>query len=514
MGIASTAPGYRSFCAIITENASRHPDKTFLYSVSQARSVSYGDLACATNQVASFLREHGFVANDRLLLIAENSIEFVIVYLGVLRYGATVCVVNAEMNRAHMDEIVHAIAPRFVLHHSGLSADFTGSGSRVQQLGEWQPGGGTGFFAEIGAFPQQSDVAPVCSAHDAAVIFYTSGTEAKPKGVIYTHDTLYCNFDAVADGFGLASDDRVLEFRTYTWISAQELGLGAPLMRGATVVLANGFSRSHYLEWIEQLETTVAVCVPAGIAMLLSQAEAHPAGALAGLRLVTSSSAPLLVEQWQAFETRFSVPVVQGYGSSEGGWICAQKADDRRVGSVGKALTYQHVSIVGEDGETRPAGGIGEIVVRGRQQAHAYLLADGSMQQLSQAPVATGDLGYLDDDGYLRIVGRVKDLIIRGGVNIAPVEIDGVVAELAAIAEVCTIGVPDAIYGEEVVSYVALKPGEELSEDAILTHCRDKLPDFKVPKKIIFRAELPKTARDKLDRKTLREQWSAEAGER
>ena len=516
MAVASdlTPEGYRSFHAIIAEHAERQPDKTFLHSIPGQRAVSYGELAVATNRVASYLRQQGFSANDRVLLVADNSVEFAIVYLGVLRYGATVCVVNTEMNHAHMREIVNAIAPRVIVYQSDLGLDgyFAQPRHSAMELGKWHADGGTAFFEGVSALPEEPRAEPVCAPHDAAVIFYTSGTEAKPKGVIYTHDTLFCNFDAVAAGFGLEATDCILEFRSYTWISAQELGLGAPFLRGASVMLANGFSRSHYLAWIDEFDVSVAVCVPAGIAMLLGQSP-EPASTPPGrLRLVTSSSAPLLTEQWHAFESSFGVPVVQGYGSSEGGWTCAQQAADRRIGSVGKALKYQHVQIIGEHGEILPVGEVGEIVVQGRQQAFGYLLADGAEEELHAAPVRTGDLGFFDADRYLHVVGRVKDLIIRGGVNIAPVEIDSVIAELPGIAEVCTIGVPDPIYGEEVVSYVALKVDAVLAVDAILTHCRTKLPEFKIPKQIFYRDELFKTLRGKLDRDALRDDWAGTGG--
>jgi acyl-CoA synthetase (AMP-forming)/AMP-acid ligase II len=498
-----------TFHSILSDNATRYPDKTFLHSIPQERGITYAELFETTNRLAGFLSSLAFEANDRLLLLAENNIEHVAVFFAALRYGATICVVNVDANRRLLSDIVSAISPKACIYQSGLDLAPLATNEHWYELGTWTANGGSELFAALSQFDNDADASPVNVPEDAAVVFYTSGTEAKPKGVIYSYDTLYCNFDGVADGFQLSSADTVLDFRSYSWISAMELGLGAPLVRGASVAMANGFSRSRYFDWIKNYAATVAACVPTGIAMLLSEPVPVDASDLPTLRYITSSSAPLLLEHWHAFEDRYGVSVVQGYGSSEGGWTSAQVGDECRKGTVGKPLKYQNV-VIGAPGKQLGTGEPGGIVVGGRQQATAYLLADGTIQPLSQTPVDTGDLGYLDDDGYLHIVGRAKDLIIRGGINIAPLEIDSALAELAQVAEACTIGIPDPIYGEEVVSYVACKPGAELNVDDVLQHCATRLPDFKCPKQVRFRDELQKTSRDKLDRARLRRLWQEE----
>ncbi len=164
--------------------------------------------------------------------------------------------------------------------------------------------------------------------------------------------------------------------------------------------------------------------------------------------------------------------------------------------------------ILDGDGNALAPGESGEIEAGGgRQQSLGYLLADGTIQRTPADGVRTGDLGFLDADGYLHVTGRAKDLIIRGGVNIAPLEIDGVISELAEIAEACTVGVPDPIHGEEVMSYVALKPGAHLTREAIGAHCAARLPALKTPKEIVIRDSLPRTPRGKLDRNALADEW-------
>ena len=493
---------YLPFAEIIAGHARRHPDKEAIFSIAENRGLTYGELSRTTNRVAAALRSRGIGAGDRVLVLAGNGLAMVTAYLGILRHGATVCTVNVETNAAHLAEIANAVAPRLALFESDRDL----AGPVGQACGESMR---LDVFLDALPDAAMSNDAPcVCGPEDHAVIFYTSGTEARPKGVIYSHASLFFNFDSVADMIGLRADDRVLEFRSLSWISAQQLGLGAPLVRGATAFIAERFSRGRFLEWIRDHDIDIAACVPAGISMLLNEPVTLRGSDLPRLRFITSSSAPLLVEQWRAFEACYGIAIVQGYGMSEAGWITGSDRDNRRHGTVGRPVKHQRVRVLDEAGRNLPPGETGEIEASGdRQQSLGYLLSDGTIRRMPVGGVRTGDLGYLDDDGYLHVTGRAKDLIIRGGVNIAPLEIDGVISELAEIAEACTVGVPDPIYGEEVVSYVTLKTGAYLTGEEIRAHCAARLPDLKTPKEIVIRVSLPRTARGKLDRNALAEDW-------
>ena len=227
------------------------------------------------------------------------------------------------------------------------------------------------------------------------------------------------------------------------------------------------------------------------------------------LRFMTSSSAPLLVDEWRRFEERFGIRVSQGYGCSEIGWIAAQPGEQRRIGTVGRPHSYHRLSIVGTEGQMPKPGEMGAVELGGlRDNAYRTLADDGSLRVDCRDRMKTGDLGFLDDEGYLHLTGRAKDLIIRGGVNISPLEIDGVLMQRADVIEACTLGVPDKVYGEEVVAYVVLRPGSVVAAADILRHCAAALPAFKTPKQIVLSDELPKTERGKLDRKALVERWN------
>ena len=502
-----------SFLAWLEANNRRFPDKVFIESIDQGKSISHGAMFRLSRQIAHYLSSRGFKANDRVALLAGNSIEHLAVYFGVLAYGATICTINVEMNRAHFGDILRAVGARLLLYEEGLGVENFAeeSGGEWQALGEWRDSDGTGFFADIAGLPADGTIPPVNGPGDIASVFYTSGTESTPKGIVCGHGELAANVRPTAAAFGITAADRVLDFRSFNWVSAQVLSALAPLSVGATLLLARKFSHSRYFEWLAKYRATIAAGNPTTINMLNNRPHAITAADLPHLRYIFSSSAPLLRKDWTAFEARYHIPIAQGFGASEINWIAGCDENSRRFGSVGRPLANQTLRIVDADGRSLPAGEIGAVEVeRGKGAAYRYLEADGSLHTHAKGRIQTGDLGYLDEDGYLFLTGRSKEIIIRGGINISPREIDDVVLALPGIAEAAAIGVPDDIHGEAVVVCLALKPGVELSQEDILAHCRDRLAEAKVPQQIVVMAALPKTARGKMDRRALVDAWKSE----
>lgn len=505
------ADTYRTIHSVVADNAQRVPDKVYVHCIDQDKSITYGELHRLSNRMARYLRAKGIAANDRVLVLSENSIEFMAAFVGVLRHGATIATANVEMNRAHLAEIVRAVAPKIVLCQEGLDLESLGG---PDAPGEWMPfgewrkkGGSTGFFGEFDDLSDADDLQPVCDPGDIGVIFYTSGTEAKPKGVMETHSGVWHNFDATADAVGLREDDRMLDCRSYTWLSAQNMSLGGPLTRGATVYMSKHFSQSRYFDWVREYEINLGIAVPTVINMLMNRPIDFHAGEAAHLRLMMTSSAPLSPEQWKRFENMYGVHLCQSYGCSEGGLMASHRGTERKIGTVGLPLKYQDMRVTGPDGDALPPGETGQIVVAGRQKSHAYLHADGHVEVLPEDGHRTGDLGYFDEDGHLHVTGRLKDVIIRGGVNISPVEVDNVLAEHPDVLEAATVGIPDPIYGEEVVCCVVCRDGVKPDAESVLAHCRQRLAEFKTPKLVLFLAELPKNTRGKLDRAAVARIW-------
>ncbi len=232
------------------------------------------------------------------------------------------------------------------------------------------------------------------------------------------------------------------------------------------------------------------------------------------LRFVTSSTAPLPLERQRQFEATFGIPIVQFYGMSEAGNVACNPPDAPRMGSAGKICHMQDVRILDPDGRTLPQGEVGEITTASQMMAWGYLKDDGTLEPLGGRRMSTGDLGYLDEEGYLHLTGRVKDLIIRGGANIQPLEIDNVLLEYPGVSQAATVGVPDRIYGEEVVSYVVAKNGVSVNAQSIISHCSKHLPEAKVPKHVIFVEDIAKNDRGKVDRNAMKALWAKSQGER
>ena len=499
----------------IVKQASRFPDKTYVHAIDQDKSLTYGELFHLANQMAQFFQDRGIAANDRILMLSENSVEFMAIFLGVQRYGATIATANIEMNRDHIAEIIRAIGPRLVLVQEGLGLERLGDsagGTEWMAIGDWNAAGrSSGFFAELDKYTGDDELQEVCSREDIAVIFYTSGTEAKPKGVLQSHLAVWANFDAISDCVGLGEGDRMLDCRSYTWLSAQNMSLGAPLVAGATVYMAKKFSRSRYFEWVRDYRITIAISVPTILNMLMNEPADVRGEDLPELRFLMTSSAPMLPDQWREFEDRYGMRVCQSYGCSEAGLMCSHRGEKRKIGTVGPPLKHQTLRLLDPNGNEVAPGQSGEITVSGPQLSHGYLRPDGSIQTLPRSGHRTGDLGIIDEDGHVAIVGRLKDLIIRGGVNISPLEIDNVLSRHPDIVEGASIGIPDRIYGDEVVAYVVALPGSNLSAADVIAHCRQFLAPFKTPKDIRFVAELPKNARGKLDRATLASLWQQQS---
>lgn len=494
----------------LTARAAQHGERRFLHSLGQDRAVSYAELDRATNRLCWHLDELGVGPDDRVSVLAENTLESVLAYLGVQRHGAVVNPVNTSVNAANAPQILREVRPRVVIARRSLEIDeevrqAAGTATWIEYDDlDSAAAGGSAADRWLPGLPDHAWRGPAGDGSAPAIISHTSGTSAAPKGVVHSRSSLHHSTVASVELVGMTDADRVLEFRDISWLSAQVLTLAASVATGASVFLAPSFSRSQFLPWLTDHEITVAVGVPSAINMLLAEVDDGPALGLdlPALRFMTSSTAPLPVDRQREFEAHFGIEILQFMGMSEAGWIAGNRPGHRKVGTVGPAGPYQHVRTVDPDGREVPAGTEGEIVVGGEQLALGYLLGGEVVPLDDRDRFPTGDLGMLDEDGYLTVTGRKKDLIIRGGVNIAPLEVSAAVASHPAVDEAATIGVPDPIYGEEIASFVTLRA--PVSEEELIDHARSRLSDFKAPRSITTVDALPVNSRGKLDPEALR----------
>jgi acyl-coenzyme A synthetase/AMP-(fatty) acid ligase len=491
----------------------RHPEKIAVHDLDQHTSITYAELHEVANQIARFLHSRGIKEGDKVALLSDENLEKLLCWIGIWRLGAVVCPLNVEMNQAHVKDLLTYIDPKMVLWHQALAGlSYTASVScETIMFSTWQgndsPASGE-FFALLRDYAATPEVDRINSPDDVAAIFCTSGTTSRPKCVVFNHLAYWLNGLSTLDMLGLTAEDRTLEYRSFGWNSAQILSLMPWLQTGLSLHMAPRFSHSRFFDWIKTHGITFAAGVPTVVNMLLNEPLGVTAHDLPTLRLMTCSTAPLSPQQWQRFEQMYGVTLLQLYGMSEAGWICGNRYDKRKMGTVGPAAKHQQFLIVDSAGNPRPPGIEGEVTVGGPQTCLATIAPDGTYEDLSEARIKTGDLAIMDEEGFVRVTGRTKDLIIRGGVNISPLEIDHVLMQHPGVLEAAAIGVPDMIYGEEIVCYVVAKSGVQLTAEALRRHCGHTLPDFKTPKACYLVEALPKNDRGKVKRDDLKELWA------
>ena len=511
---------FSTVAELLARHAREHPEKTAIVDLDGGREIDFAGLRRAVERIAAWLEDTGVGRGDKVVVLADERIEKLLVFLAVWRVGAIACPFHVEMSVEHLRAIVTYIDPRLVLWHADLDGDeiVGGLGYPSMRFSSWPDGGPEPgeLFASVrsrdgGGAPRGTNFAT-----DTACIFSTSGTTDRPKCVEWDHLGLWlCGLSSL-DFTGMTGEDRLLEYRTFSWLSPQILALMPFLQTGLTLHMARRFSHGRFFDWIEENRITVAIGVPTVINMLLNRPVDIEPDRIDSLRLMTSSSAPLSPDRWRKFEETYGIALLQFYGASEGGWLCGNRHDDRKLGTVGRPARHMEFAILDPDGGPCPSGVEGEIAIRGPQTAVAAIAPTGEYQDMRPTRLTewfrTGDIGFADEDGFVTVTGRVKDLIIRGGVNIAPLEIDGVLMRLPGVEEAAAVGVPDPIYGEEIAAFVVLGTGASTDQESVISGCARHLPDFKLPKSVFFVDTLPKSHRGKIRREALKEIWLERAG--
>ena len=520
---------FRPLAEVLHGHAAARGEATAIFELDTGRRIDFRTLAKAVDRIAAHLEARGIGHGDRVAVLCAERLEKLLVFLAAWRIGAIACPFHVEMSTGHLRAILRFIAPKLVLWHEALDGEaiLDGLGLPAIRFARWPDGdaggdaegdaggdaGKTELFAAIGAEPPCAPVKGTNGADDVACIFSTSGTTDRPKCVEWDHMGLWlCGLSSI-DFTGMSAADRLLEYRTFSWLSPQILALMPLIQTGLSLYMAEKFSHRRFFEWIAEHAITVAAGVPTVINMLLDRPVRLDRAAHASLRLMTSSSAPLAPDQWVRFEETYGIRVLQFYGASEGGWLCGNRHGERRIGTVGRPAKHIEFAILDADGAPCPPKAEGEIAIRGRQTAVGSFTPDGVYQDLRPHRhdqwMRTGDLGAFDDDGFVTVTGRAKDLIIRGGINIAPLEIDAVLLSHPKLREAAAVGVPDPIYGEEIAAFVVARSGETVRPEDVIAHCAAALPDLKVPKTVRVIAALPRSDRGKIRREALKDMWLA-----
>jgi long-chain acyl-CoA synthetase len=504
---------YRSIADVLACYRQRDPDKLAIVDLDQGTSISFGALERAVIDIAGALKQRGVRKGTRVLLLSDECLEKLLIWFATWRLGAVIAPLNIEINEKLIAGLAAAVVPVVTLVHKELDGDALLAGRPYVRFGPYSADPGSAdpaddFFRTMDRNVDPASLPERNAAADIACIFCTSGTTDRPKIVVYDHCAYWLNGLSTLECLGLTEDDRTLEYRSFGWNSAQVLSLMPFLQKGPTMHIARRFSHSRFFEWIKKHGITFSAGVPTVLNMLLNKPLGYTAKDVPTLRLMTCSTAPLTHEQWAQFEEMYGVKLLQMYGMSEAGWMCGNRHYKSKMGTVGLPALHQELEIVDGDGNPCPPNVEGEVTAGGPHCAIGYLLDDGSIEPIRGKRIKSGDLAIRDEEGFIRVSGRTKDLIIRGGVNIAPLEIDAVLLKHPDVLDAAAVGVPDKIYGEEVVCYVTAKPGHTLTEASVMQHCAGLLPAAKRPKQVVIVSELPKSDRGKVLRDSLKQDWN------
>jgi long-chain acyl-CoA synthetase len=489
----------------IDRHARERPDAPFILAPEPDRVVTYAGLRELARGLAAELATYDIAPGEVVSYMLPNGIAAAGVLLGAMHGGYVASPVSLlaqdvliEHTLAHSRTRIVFAAPEFVPRLTAIAARI-GSGAIIRATSPDDLAVGPGMET-----PLASPVAP-------AMLMYTSGTTGRPKGALLSHANLVHAGRAVGNAHALTPADRVLSSLPLYHVNGQCIATISPLVSGGSVVMPHRFSASQWWGWVERYRPTWLNVVPTIIAYLLNGADLTPAQAAAcrTLRFARSASAPLPPEQHRAFEARFGISVLEAMGLTECASVAFANPLDpraRKLGSPGLPLGME-ARVVAPDGNVLRDSERGEIELRGANvmlryhddpEATARTLRTGGW-------LATGDLGYRDGDGFYFITGRLKELIIKGGENIAPREIDEALLAHPAVYEAAAVGIPDAEYGQEILACVVLKPGVSCTEDELRAYCTAALGRYKTPKAFRFVAELPKGPSGKVQRLRLAE---------
>ncbi|PIC98547.1 fatty acid--CoA ligase family protein [Sporosarcina sp. P29] len=344
--------------------------------------------------------------------------------------------------------------------------------------------------------------------NESAIILYTSGTTGHPKGAMLTHKNIYSNARDVGDYLGFSENDKIVATLPLFHVFALTVVANAPLVKGATILLEPRFSPGEIFDMIREQKATVFAGVPTMYNFLYQYPEGKTED-FESIRLAISGGSSLPVSLLHDFEEKFDVRVSEGYGLSEASPVtCFNPLDRERVpGSIGTNIMNVENKVVDEMGEEVPDNEVGELIVRGPNVMKGYYkMPEETAAALRDGWLYTGDLARRDENGYFYIVDRKKDMIIVGGFNVYPREVEEVLFSHRDIVEAAVVGVPDANFGEEVQAYVVLKKGSDATEQSLHEFCAKRLVKYKVPKTIEFLDELPKNTTGKILRRSLKEQ--------
>ncbi len=459
------------------------------------RALDNAGFAGEVRRMSGALAETGITRGDVVAVVLPNSVDLVTIMFAAWRLGATLTPVNPALTTSEIQYQLADSGTRLVVTDDSSATKVAGGVARIWGVGELLTRGG-----------DTNVESPRRELGDLALMIYTGGTTGRPKGVMLDHANLMATTAMIVDWFEMTAADRCLLVLPLFHVNGIMVSVVAPLVAGGSTIIAPRFDPKTFWPLVERVRPTFFSAVPTIYAMLTGlPGDVRPD--TTSLRCVVCGAAPMPAAAIHEFEDRYAVPILEGYGLSEGTVVTTANPlhGVRKPGTVGLPMPGQEVGIVDQDDRALPAGQVGEVTVRGPNVMRGYLgRPDATAETLRGGRLHTGDLGRFDEDGYLILVDRLKDMIIRGGENIYPKEIEDVLCAHPSVFEAAVVGRAQPLFGEEPVAFVVLKPGLAAEPDELIEHCATVLARFKVPRAVFIETSLPRTPIGKVAKPVLR----------
>ena len=478
--------------------------------------LTYGGLDAVVRRTGRALRRAGLQRDARVALVCSNGPQAATAFLGICAHA--VCApLNPSYRAKEFSFYLEDLQPRVLVVESGLATEARGAGAAlgIPVLELTRRGSGLAGDVDLtGGDECEAGDLSSSGPDDVAVLLHTSGTTSRPKLVPLTQANLCASAHHIGDCLGLEPRDRCLNVMPLFHIHGLVAGVLATLARGGSVVCCPGFVAPRFFEWVEEFRPTWYTAVPTIHQSVLSRAQAKPELAAGhSFRFIRSCSSALAPSLMEEMEAMFRAPVIEAYGMTEAAHQMASNAlppGRRKPGSVGVAAGPE-VAVMDDAGNLLPPGAAGEVVIRGPNVTAGYEKnAEANERSFTNGWFRTGDEGYLDEDGYLFLIGRRKEIINRGGEKIAPREVDEVLLRHPAVGQAAAFAAPHALLGETVAAAVVVKPGRGVGERELREFAAGSLASFKVPEKILFVPEIPKGPSGKIQRIGLAEKLGVE----
>ncbi len=484
----------------LTTTAAKYPEQAALRVNGQG--ITYAQLHGMAAKVAGALRANGIQPGDRVAIILPNVPAFPVVYWGILLAGGTVVPMNPLLKAGEIDYFftdsgakIAFVWPDFVAEATKGAAN---SGTRIIECGPIGPVEGALEGGEPIAEPHER------ADDDTAIILYTSGTTGRPKGAELTHRNIHLNATRSCTSIQeITPDDIVMGCLPLFHVFGLVVGLNAATIAGASLALIPRFDPAAAIEVIEKERVTIMQGVPTMYAAILNHPQSDGMDTSA-LRVCASGGSAMPLEVMKSFEDKFGCMILEGYGLSETSPVASFNMPDRerKPGTIGVAIPGCEMKCVDLDGNEVPVGEVGEIAIRGDNVMKGYWnKPEATAEAIPDGWFRTGDLATMDDEGYFTIVDRKKDMILRGGMNVYPREVEEVIYTHPDVVEVAVVGLPDELMGEQVGAAVALREGATVTPEDIIEYTKERIAAYKYPRKVWVVPELPKGPTGKILRR-------------